>query len=369
MPQCPPRVGCGGLWGGVVRSRRGRRVVGLGVAAVLVSGDVEGAGVVAEVLVGVGAGPQVGAGFEDVVAPAAVGLEPVVSSAQGCDLAGAGGSALAERDGVVVVAGVFVGSEPAGGSAAPGEDAGDCPEGDGFGDPVGDFVGLDRDVLGEVDDGFDGDLQVGAADPVADGLGADGSAGVLHPPDLGAPGACGAADGGLGQVNVEDDVPAHGLPGCRGAGLLCRLLGRLVGGLVGGVVEGEVAAGDVAEGGGAALVEGLGVAEVADALGFGADGVVEVEGVEVVDLAGDRAGAGDADAMVVDGEVGLVPGGAAAFFGLFGHVPGDGFLEEPVDLAGPDLVGDRGEVPVDVPGGLHREVRGLVGDAAGFPGG
>ncbi len=49
----------------------------------------------------------------------------------------------------------------------------------------------------------------------------------------------------------------------------------------GGVVEGEVAAGDVADGEGAALVEGLGVAEVAEALGFGADGVVEVEGVEV----------------------------------------------------------------------------------------
>ncbi len=142
-----------------------------------------------------------------------------------------------------------------------------------------------------------------------------------------------------------------------------------VGGLVGGVVEGEVAAGDVAEGGGAALVEGLGVAEVAEALGFGADGVVEVEGVEVVELAGDGAGAGDADAVVVDGEVGLVPGGAAAFFGFLGHVPGDGFLQKPVDLAGADLVGDRGEVPVDVPGGLDREMRCLVGDPAGFPGG
>ena len=107
----------------------------------------------------------------------------------------------------------------------------------------------------------------------------------------------------------------------------------------------------------------------AEALGFGADGVVEVEGVEVVDLAGDGAGAGDADAVVVDGEVGLVPGGAAAFFGFLGHVPGDGFLEEPVDLGGADLVGDRGDVPVDVPGGLEAQVQGLVGDPAGFPGG
>ena len=88
-------------------------------------------------------------------------------------------------------------------------------------------------------------------------------------------------------------------------------------------------------------------------MGFGAEGVVEVEGVGEVDLAGDDAGAGDADGVVVDGEVGLVPGGAAAFFGFLGHVPGDGFVEEPVDLAGADLVGDRGEVPVDVAGGLH----------------
>ena len=87
-------------------------------------------------------------------------------------------------------------------------------------------------------------------------------------------------------------------------------------------------------------------------MGFVGEGVVEVEGVGEVDLAGDGAGAGDADAVVVDGEVGLVPGGAAAFFGFVGHVSGDGFLDEPVDLGGADLVGDGGEVPVDVLGGL-----------------
>ena len=37
--------------------------------------------------------------------------------------------------------------------------------------------------------------------------------------------------------------------------------------------------------------------------------------------------------------------------------------------AGADLVGDRGEVPVDVLGGLGAQVQGLVGDPAGFPGG
>jgi hypothetical protein len=85
---------------------------------------------------------------------------------------------------VVVVAGVFIGSEPAGGAGAPGEDAGDVSQGDGFGDAVGDFVGLDGDVFGEVDDGFDVDFQVGAADPVADGVGGDRGPGVLHSPDL-----------------------------------------------------------------------------------------------------------------------------------------------------------------------------------------
>jgi hypothetical protein len=45
----------------------------------LVAGDVEGAGVVAEELVAVRAGPHIRAGFEDVIAPAAVGFQAVVS--------------------------------------------------------------------------------------------------------------------------------------------------------------------------------------------------------------------------------------------------------------------------------------------------
>ena len=60
---------------------------------------------------------------------------------------------------------------------------------------------------------------------------------------------------------------------------------------------------------------------------------------------------------------------AAALFGFVGHVPGEGFFEEPVELGGVDLVGDGGEVPVDVAGGLGERCGGLVGDAAGFPGG
>jgi len=48
---------------------------------------------------------------------------------------------------VVAVAAVLVGSEAAGGAGAPREHAGQVPQGDGFGDPVGDLVGLDVDVV------------------------------------------------------------------------------------------------------------------------------------------------------------------------------------------------------------------------------
>ena len=85
------------------------------------TGDLAGAGVVAEELQAVGAVPQVGAGVEHGVGPVgagvAVGLEPVVLPAQGGEVAGAGGAAVAV--GVDVVA---VGED--GGAGAPGEDTG-----------------------------------------------------------------------------------------------------------------------------------------------------------------------------------------------------------------------------------------------------
>src|SRR5262249_18617946 len=71
--------------------------------------DVEGSFVVAEELVAVWAGPQVAAGVEDEVGPRAVGLEPVVAAAQGCDVAGAGRAAAGSGDDVVVVAGMLGG--------------------------------------------------------------------------------------------------------------------------------------------------------------------------------------------------------------------------------------------------------------------
>src|SRR4249919_3362333 len=100
-----------------------------------IGGDVEGAGGVAEVVVAVGAGPQVGAGVQGGVGPRGVGLESVVAAAQGRDVAGAGGAISAAGVGVVLVA-------AAGGSGAPGEDAGAVADGDVLLDPVGHGVGV-----------------------------------------------------------------------------------------------------------------------------------------------------------------------------------------------------------------------------------
>ena len=92
-----------------------------------------GAVVVAEVVAAVGVGPEVEAGFEGGVGPGGVGLELVVVSAQGGQVAGAGrapagvGAALA----VVAVGISVVEVAGVGGSGAPGEDAGGVEDPDG----------------------------------------------------------------------------------------------------------------------------------------------------------------------------------------------------------------------------------------------
>jgi hypothetical protein len=176
---------------------------------VLVVRHVESAGVVAQVLVAVGAAPHVRPGLEAVVAPAAVGLEPVVSTAQWCDLAGASGSTGVVGDLVVPVAGMLVWSEASCGSGAPGEHTGHVAQDDRLRDAFGDLVGLYGHVLGKVHDRLHDHLHVGAATPVADGLGGDRGAGVLHSPDLTV--HPGAADGGLEEVEVQDNLADGGL--------------------------------------------------------------------------------------------------------------------------------------------------------------
>src|SRR4051812_5786162 len=124
MPAARPGVaGCGAGCSGV----------GCGPTGPLV-GDVGGAFGVAEVVVAVGAGPEVGAGVEGGVGPGCVGFEPVMGATQRCDVAGAGGAVLAAGVGVVLVA-------ASGRSRAPGEDAGAVTDGDVFGDPGGHLVG------------------------------------------------------------------------------------------------------------------------------------------------------------------------------------------------------------------------------------
>ena len=97
----------------------------------MVAGDVEGAGVVAQVLVAVRARPEIGAGFEDGVGPAAVGLEPVVSTTQGRELAGTRDSTGRMRGDVVTVAGMVIGPEAAGGAGAPRKHTRHIPKGHG----------------------------------------------------------------------------------------------------------------------------------------------------------------------------------------------------------------------------------------------
>ena len=106
----------------LVARRVTRRVAGIGRGSA-VAADVEGAVVVAEELVAVRAGPQVGAAFDDGVAPGAVCFEPMVASAQGCDVARTGGSAGVVFDGVVAVGAVAGGPEATCRDGAPEADA------------------------------------------------------------------------------------------------------------------------------------------------------------------------------------------------------------------------------------------------------
>jgi hypothetical protein len=123
-------------------------------AAFVVGGDVEGAGVVFEELVAERAAPQVDAGFDGDIGSAAGGLGSVVSSAAGRDVAGAGGSAVLVGDAVLAVAG-FCGSE------AERERADQVAELGLELEPGPRLVGVDVEVVGEVDDRLDRDRRRG----------------------------------------------------------------------------------------------------------------------------------------------------------------------------------------------------------------
>ena len=120
--RCPRRWWSGGV-GAVASVVRG---VGAGVrgVGVPVPGHVEGAVVVVQVLVAVGAGPHVAAAFQGGVGPAAVGLGPVMAPTERGGVARAAVLDLGVGDPVVAVGVVLVGLQGAGGSGAPGEHAG-----------------------------------------------------------------------------------------------------------------------------------------------------------------------------------------------------------------------------------------------------
>jgi len=134
-----------------------------------------------------------------------------------------------------------------------------------FAEPVGDLVGVDLDVLGEVDHRLDGDVGVGAGAPGADLLGGEALAGVLQPRQVERSAASG--DRGLGEVDVEHDL-------ARPAASRDPWL----------EVECQLAAGEVAGGDRAAYVERLVGSGDLELLGTSREGGVEVEGVGQVEL-------------------------------------------------------------------------------------
>ncbi len=127
-------------------------------------------------------------------------------------------------------------------------------------------------------------------------------------------------------------------------------------------VEGELLPGDLADGNGAAYVEGLGGAEVGQLGGGAADGGLEVQRVGEIQAAGDLDGAGGVDEVGLDVEASSVRGALAALRGLVGVVAGQGLLDQPADLGPRARPGRRGECPVDLGGRGHREAEGVLGD-------
>ena len=138
------------------------------------------------------------------VGPRGVGLEPVVSTAHGCGVAGAGRTARPVRDDVVDVAGD-------GRAGAPREGAGAVADLGLLGQPGGNLVGGDADVLVDVEDRLDDDGGVGGLAPGADLVGEDGAVVVVDLRELETTG--GAGERCLGEVHVEHHLPPSLAPG------------------------------------------------------------------------------------------------------------------------------------------------------------
>src|SRR5262245_20603429 len=91
-----PAFNASGVWvnaASVVGSR--------GCSRLSVAADVEGAGVVAQVVVAVAGAPQVGAGFQGGVGPAAMGLQSMVAPAEWGEVVAGRSAAVGVGDDVV----------------------------------------------------------------------------------------------------------------------------------------------------------------------------------------------------------------------------------------------------------------------------
>ncbi len=126
-------------------------------------------------------------------------------------------------------------------------------------------------------------------------------------------------------------------------------------------------AGEVAGGDGPAYVEGLLAARGLEARGSSGQSSVEVDRVGQVELALDEAGAGEGDLVVVDGEMPPVRGSLRGLGCLGGHEPGHGLGDQPVQLRGPDPVGEPRDLGIDESGRLQAQPQGGCGDPAGLP--
>ena len=130
-------------------------------------------------------------------------------------------------------------------------------------------------------------------------------------------------------------------------------------------VQCGLGAGEVAEGLGAAYVEGLGRAECLLQCSAVDEGLVEVEGVGDVEVGLEVQGAGVVHVVAVDRDVPRVDG-EVAVLRIRGRVRGseveplDGLRDQPVELGATDPTGHGSDLRVDPPSRLDGQRRGSM---------